>query len=120
MNPEREGGGEMHGPVSEHTKRKKGARCSVPGGGRDVDGRDNDNGRHHQHDVPEQDIYVISSKSSYLLSCLGVLSTSNLYLVSCLICIQPQPHVLKVATYGQEYWRVRENMIFGYILDGVT
>jgi len=114
----------MHGPISKHTKRKKGARCGVPGGGRDIDRWDNDNGQHHphrwQHDVPEQDIHVISSKSSYLLSCLG--SYLFLIYISSLVLSVPSLnfYVLKVATYGQEYWRVRGNMIFRYILDGVT
>ena len=119
-----EKGGKVHRPVSEHTKRKKGARCGVPGGGRDIDGRDNDNGRHlprrWQHDVPERDIYVISSKSSYLLSGLWSYLCLIYILFPCLICTQPQPRVLKVTTYRQEYWRVRGNTVFGYISDGVT
>ena len=32
-NPERKKGGEVHGPVSEHAKRKKVTTCSMPGVG---------------------------------------------------------------------------------------
>ena len=41
-----EKGGEVHGPVSEH-KKGNGRKVQRAWGGRDIDGRDNDNRRHH-------------------------------------------------------------------------